>query len=96
VRHWFERWLGEKAFDVVGEHADGTLSAVEIVLTGSAQWNAEQAVKAAGVEGVKEVVIACESAALLKGIEKAIAEKDSLGLYRSKLSCKLLSEYVQV
>lgn len=91
---WFERTLGAKAFDMVLEREDGVLEGVEVVLTGSAKWNASQALKAASVEGVREVIVACEDRRLMKGIEAELKEQDGLGLFRKKISVRHLSEFV--
>lgn len=97
VRMEFERTLGEKAFDLVMErgHQAGELVGVEIVLSGTAKWNAGQALKAASVEGVSEVIVACEDRKLMKGIEAELAEQDGLGLYRGKISIRHLSEFMR-
>ncbi len=72
----------------------GELVGVEIVLSGTAKWNAGQALKAASVEGVSEVIVACEDRKLMKGIEAELAEQDGLGLYRGKISIRHLSEFM--
>ena len=94
--YWFERTLGQKAFDFVYEDEHGNLYGVEICLSGSAELNAQQAIKAAGVEGIKEVIIACERQSFLKSIFAEIRKIDQLGLYQKKISGKLLGEYVTI
>lgn len=91
---WFERTLGQKAFDLVMESVEGQLEGVEVCLTGTAKWNASQAVKAGCVEGVAKVIVACESVKLLKDVEEHLGEMDGLGLYEKKIELRLLSEYV--
>ena len=94
VRCWLERTLGNKTFDVVGEDRDGNLTGVEICLSGSAKWNAQQLIKAAGVEGVVEVIVACERKEDLQAILREVGEIDALGLYRKKIVGKLLAEFL--
>lgn len=93
-RFFAERKLGVKTFDGVSEDRTGQLIGYEVCLTGSARWNASQALKAASVEGVKQVIVACEDRKLLKGIERELLEQDALGLYREKIECRHLSEYI--
>ncbi len=93
-RYWFERTLGRKAFDFVHEDVDGNLRGIEICLTGSVEWTAQQTIKAAEVEGVVQVVVACEQKAFLKAIMEEVRKIDALGLYRKKIEGKSLAEFV--
>jgi hypothetical protein len=93
-RYWFERVLGPKAFDFVYEDSQGSLRAIEICLSGSAEWTAEQMLKGATVEGVEQVVAACETPGFMKAILKQIRTIDALGLYQKKILGQLLAEYV--
>jgi hypothetical protein len=94
LQHWIERTLGSKAFDLVYEDVDGKLIGIEIVLSGSASWNAEQALKAASVDGVARVVIACEERRLIRAIEAELAQRDALGLFKAKISCCPLGDLI--
>ena len=67
---------------------------MEICLSGKAKWNASQAIKAASVQGVRQVIVACEDRKLMKGIESALKEQDGLGLYSKKIVVRHLSEFV--
>lgn len=93
VHYSFERVLGRKAFDFVSEDAQGVLRAIEICLSGSVRWNAEQAIKGAEVQGVAEVVVACERKEFVMAILSEVKEIDALGLYRKKIVGKVLAEY---
>lgn len=91
---WFERMLGKKAFDMVYEDDKGALHGVEICLSGSVEWTAEQALKAAAVEGITRVIVACERKEFLQAVIAKAQEIDGLGLYRKKIVGKLLADYV--
>lgn len=94
-RWWFERVLGKKAFDCVYEDSNGHLRAVEICLSGTAEWTAKQILKGAEVEGVAQVIVACERKPFLMAVMKEIQKMDALGLYRGKIVGKLLAEYLE-
>lgn len=91
--HWFERRLGKKFFDFVYEDGAGELHGIEVCLSGTARWNAEQAFKAASVEGVARVVVACERQSFVDAITTELKEVDGLGLYRNKIVATLLTEF---
>lgn len=93
-RYWFERKLGDKSFDFVYEDDGGKLRAIEICLTGSVEWTAQQMLKAAGVEGITQVICACARTAFLKSIKDQVRKLNPLGLYRGKITGKLLSDYL--
>lgn len=93
TRMQFEKTLGEKAFDVLYEDANG-LHGIEICLSGTAEWTATQMIKAASVAGVLDVVMACEKASFLKGTVAQLQQIDSLGLYRPKIKPMLLADYL--
>ena len=57
-----------KAFDLVYADEQGDLRAIEICLTGTAKLAAEAAIKGAGVKGVVEIVVACESKSYLDSV----------------------------
>ncbi len=83
--------LGAKAFDLVSQTPDGKLNGIEICLSGSVSWNVEQAIKAASVDGVECVVLACEDKKLMKGISDEL--KRTLLFIREKIRIKWLGEY---
>lgn len=91
---WFERTLGDKAFDFVFEDKESDLNAIEICLSGSAEWTARQTLKGASVEGIKELHVACDRKEFLLSVMKAMEALDGLGLYRSKIKVRLLAEYM--
>lgn len=88
-----ERTLGEKAFDLLYEDAQG-LHGIEICLSGTAEWTAQQMLKAASVAGVVDVVMACEKQTFLKTANQKLEQIDALGLYRPKIKPALLADYV--
>lgn len=94
-RWWFERVLDKKAFDFVYEDERGVLRAIEICLSGSAEWTAKQILKGAEVEGVAQVMVACERKPFVMAVMKEIQKIDALGLYRGKIVGKLLAEYLE-
>lgn len=89
----FEAWFGNKAFDVLSE-TNGKYTGFEIVTSGSAAWNAEQALRAARVTGIERVFVTCKEAALVKGITAKIAELDPMGPLQAKIEVKFLGEFV--
>jgi len=89
----YEQWFGNKSFDVLGDK-DGSITGYEVVLSGSAGLNAQQAIKAASVAGVDHVVMACKDTELMRQIEKRLYELDAEGIYRNKVSVTFLGEYV--
>lgn len=93
--HWFERTLGVKAFDFVYQDNEGRLVAIEICLSGTAKWNAEQALKGATVAGVEQVVVACEEKELLTEVERKLKELDALGVFGKKVAARLVADYLE-
>lgn len=91
----FERTLGAKSFDAVYEDEHGSLHGLEICLTGSAAWTAQQLLKAAGVEGVAQVVGLCETQSFAKGVKQEFERIDQLGLYRNKVQVCLLADFLE-
>ena len=91
---WFEKWFGNQSSDVLSEDTDGFVTSFEVVLSGSGSWNAQQALKAAVVAGIGQVIVACEDKKLMKSIEEQLEKLDSLGLYRKKIRVCHLAEYV--
>lgn len=85
--------MTKKAFDFVYRDKDGRLHAVEIVLSGSANLNASQAIKAATITGMATVTIACEDRTLMRNIETELKTMDELGLFRKKIAFRYLGEY---
>lgn len=69
----FEQQVGAKVFDVVTRDKAGLLVGYEIILSGSADWNSAQALRAVGVAGMHEVVLLAEDGKLLKRIESMLA-----------------------
>lgn len=93
LSHWWERTLGVKAFDFVYEE-EGKLFAVEVCLSGTAEWTAQQALKGASVAGIHQLIVACERKPFLDAVMKETHKIDELGLYRDKIVGKLLAEYL--
>lgn len=88
-----ERTLGEKAFDLVLEHAELGLTGVEIVLSGSVAWNSAQLVKAASVTGLRQLLVACDEQKLLTTLERKFRKEDTLGLFGEKVRFAHLGEF---
>lgn len=93
-RHWYERTFGKKTFDVVYENPDGKLTAVEICLSGTSKWNAQQALKGLENEGI-ELVLACETKKFADAIMSELERLDKLGLYRSRVRACQLAEFFE-
>ena len=91
---WFERKLGEKAFDLVVERSDGDLIGYEICLSGSGELNSGQLLKAAGVAGIARVVGCFADRKLMKRCGKALEDQDGLGLFRERIELRHLGEFV--
>ena len=94
-RHWWERTLGKKTFDFVYELPGGNLVAVEVCLSGSAKLNAEQALKGLENEGIKELILACETKKFADAIMKELEKLDMLGLYRGRVRVCQLAEFLE-
>lgn len=90
----YEATLGKKAFDLISRR-EGQIIGVEIVLSGAAPWNAEQALKGAGVAGVGQVLVVSPEKKLLAQIERELGEQDALGLARHKVSCWFAGRFVE-
>jgi len=93
-RYWWERTLGKKTFDFVYESPQG-LVAVEVCLTGSAKWNAEQAIKGAENYGISELIVACETQKIGCAIMKELEKSDTFGVYRSRIRMCQLAEFLE-
>ncbi len=91
-----EYTLGAKTFDGLAEGLDGKLTGYEIVLSGAAKLNSEQAMKAASVAGIEEVILCCEDRKLMKNIETQLKKIDALGVYRNRIAFRHLSDFVEV
>lgn len=92
--YWFERTLGvreKKAFDFVYEL--GGLHAIEIMLTGKIEANAEQLIRGAAIPGIASVTVACEKKTFLQGILKK-AKAEQLELFEAKIEGKMLTEFI--
>lgn len=92
---FYERTIGVKCFDVVLQDKDGVLRGIEICLSGSAGWTAEQLMKAASVAGVVEVLTLCETQAFAKSVGLSFSMMDQLGLYKDKVKVGLLADYLE-
>jgi len=93
-RHWYERTFGKKTFDFVYEQPNGKLVAVEDCLTGTAAFNAKQAMKGLENEGISQLVIACETRKFAQEVEGELKKLDELGLYRGRVRVCQLAEFV--
>lgn len=93
-RHTFERTLGEKTFDLVLEDDQGRLHGVEVCLSGTAEWTAQQLLKAVAVPGVAEVMALFETSAFQRAVQKEFEKLSPLGLYAEKLKVELLAEFM--
>jgi len=93
---WFEKQFGQRFIDFVYQDAQGELRAVEICLTSSAKWNAQQAISAAEIPGLAQIVVACEDREFLKSIIAEAQQIDALGLYRKKIVGKLLGDFIDL
>lgn len=94
-RCYFERTLGDKAFDVVIEDSSGALRGIEICLSGTAKLTASQLLKGAGVAGVQQVVAACEGQRFLSSVLAEVRSQDTDGRCGGKVVGQLLAEYVR-
>lgn len=92
----FERQFGSRFIDFVYEDSQGSLRTIEICLSSSPKWNAEAAIKAAELPGLAGIIVACEERDFLKAIVTEAQQIDSLGLYRGKITGKLLADFVEV
>lgn len=70
----FEMVVGNKVLDVGWRDADGRIIGVEVILTGSLSWNAQQMEKAREVAGLAELIIASDDRAFLKKLEARLIE----------------------
>lgn len=89
----FERWFGNKAFDVLGEK-DGEFIGYEAVCSGSSEWNARQGLRGATVPGLSRVVVACKSREAMGQIQKVLKADDELGIFQGKIEVRFLGEFV--
>lgn len=94
-RCYFERTLGDKAFDVVIEDSSGALRAIEVCLSGTAELTARQLLKGAGVAGVQQVSAACETPKFLSQVLAELRLQDKEGLLGNKVVGQLLGEFVK-
>ena len=94
-RHWFERTLGSKQCDFVYEEREGKLVVVEICLSGTAKWNAEQALKALLNDGISELILGCETRKFGEEILKEFEDVDRVGLYRGRVRVCQLAEFME-
>jgi hypothetical protein len=94
-QHWLERTLGKKCYDVLYKLEDGLLVAIEVCVSRTAHWHAEQALKALENEGVAEVVLACHTKKLAQEILRELKELDQLGLYRARARTCSLGVYME-
>ncbi|MDX2199640.1 MAG: hypothetical protein SF069_11800 [Phycisphaerae bacterium] len=90
----YERTMGQKVFDLTLEEKDGSITGVEVCLSGSAELNGRQLIKAAEVAGVKEVLGLCETVAFSRSVQKVVKAVDAIGLYEKKLRVGLLADYI--
>lgn len=89
----FEKWMGEKAFDVVYVDHNNDLVGIEIALTGTALHNAKEAVRGASIRGVKRVEVACESRGFCKAIMVEVSGMDVPEAVKRKIIGKHLADY---
>lgn len=93
LRCFFERTLGKKTFDVVFEDKDSGLVGIEICLTGSVSWNAQQVLKGLENVGLVEVVVATETRRFGDEIVKEISRLDSGGISKGRVKARQLAEF---
>lgn len=93
---WYERTLGDKAFDLVVQDAENDLSGIEIYTSGNAKWVAEQSIKGAAVTGIKEVIVAVEKKTALENVKREISAIDALGLYKNKIRLVPIADYIEL
>lgn len=91
----YERTLGGKTFDLTYEDEQGRLHGVEVCLTGSASWTAQQLQKAASVAGVLKVLAGCETQAFAKSVAQELSRLDELVLHKDKIQIVLLAEFTE-
>jgi len=68
----FERQLGEKNFDVVCETSGGGLVGVEVCCSGSIDVNVQQALKAAHVAGICEIMLVFHNTGLMQKVQRRL------------------------
>ena len=89
----FEKWMGDKAFDVVYVDYNSDIVCVEIALTGSAKHNAKEAVRGAMILGVKRVEVACEKLSFAKEVMKEVGHMDVPEEVKNKIIGRHLADF---
>ena len=91
LTHSFERTYGTKTYDMVHEE-DGQLVAWEVCVSGTANWNAAQALKGLENEGIRELRIVCRDVKSEQQIQKAIGEQDPHGIYSDRVKTWVIGD----
>lgn len=91
IRYELEYNAGSKQIDVVWWDSYKRINAIEIVVSGSAEHNANEAVRCGIIEGICKVVVCCYSKDLMKMIKKLLM-REMMNL-QEKISVEWIGDY---